>query len=117
MKRAHNIDRLLRLEREKGIRIRRVSRNHRTKKQKNRIKYRIDFPNSVKDVLLLDVVNTNNLWAESITKEMAALESAGVWKYHPPKYKVGKRYQFAPLILIFDVKQEDLRRKARLVAG
>ena len=30
---------------------------------------------------------------------------------------MGSEYQYAPLRLIFDIKQEDFRRKARLVAG
>ena len=48
---------------------------------------------------------------------MTALETAGVWEFHPPRFKPPKDFQFAPLQMIFDVKQEDLRRKARLVAG
>ena len=48
---------------------------------------------------------------------MTALETAGVWEFHPPHFKLPKDFQFAPLQMIFDVKQEDLRRKARLVAG
>ena len=48
---------------------------------------------------------------------MTALTNAGVWDFKPPNYRLDNSYQYAPLTLIFDVKQEDLRRKARLVAG
>ena len=61
--------------------------------------------------------NGNNAWGEAILKEMTALTAAGVWEFKPPGYRLGSSYQYAPLTLIFDVKQEDLRRKARLVAG
>ena len=35
----------------------------------------------------------------------------------PTKFKTKEGYQYAPLRLIFDIKQEDLRRKSRIVAG
>ena len=38
-------------------------------------------------------------------------------QYIPGHYKIPKDYQYASLRVIFDIKQEDLRRKARLVAG
>ena len=57
------------------------------------------------------------MWAESMKKEIQALDAAGCFEYFPPYYKFGKEYQYAPLRIIFDVKKEDLRRKSRLVAG
>ena len=48
---------------------------------------------------------------------MAILDKAKVWRLKPPNYKVEKGYQFTPLTIIFDVKQEYLRRKSRMVAG
>ena len=48
---------------------------------------------------------------------MSALLKAGVWEFKSPHYKVGKDYQYAPLTMIFDIKQEDFCQKARLVAG
>ena len=48
---------------------------------------------------------------------MTVLEAAGVWSYYPSHYKPSREYQYTPLTMIFDVKQEDLRRKARLAAG
>ena len=71
----------------------------------------------MKEALLFDRENNNILWAEAITKEMTALQKAGVWEFHPPHTKPKEGYQYALLRLIFDIKQEDLRRKARMVAG
>ena len=48
---------------------------------------------------------------------MNALQAANVWEFYPPHHKLSKEYQYAPLQMIFDIKQEDLRQKARLVAG
>ena len=86
-------------------------------KKKGKIKFGIEVPNNVRHALLLDRRNGNSAWGEAIMKEMSALTKAGVWEFKPPNFRLDKSYQFAPLTLIFDVKQEDLRRKARLVAG
>ena len=48
---------------------------------------------------------------------MAALDKAGVFQYKSSIYHIPNGYQYAPLRIIFEVKQEDLRRKARMVAG
>ena len=117
LNRRYNIQRTLRLDHHKEMKIRRVSRNQKTKKKKDRVKFGIEVPNNVRHALLLDKKNKNTAWSEAILKEMTALTKAGVWEFKPPHYKVPKGYQYAPLTLIFDVKQEDLRRKARLVAG
>ena len=117
MSRHYNIGRTLRLQMCKEIKIRRISKNRRALKKKNRIKFGIEIPNNVRHALLLDKKNNNNAWGEAILKEMNALTKAQVWDFKPPNHKLEQGYQFAPLTLIFDVKQEDLRRKARLVAG
>ena len=121
MHRYFNIDLIMRLsqnkELKKELNIRRVSRNHRVQRRPNKIKFGIKVPNNIREALILDKENGNNLWSEAIQKEMTALNDAAVFIYHPPSYKVGSQYQYAPLRIIFDVKQEDLRRKARMVAG
>jgi len=97
--------------------IRRISRNKRQNMRKDRTKFGIRIPNSVKEALEIDAQNKNSLWGEAILKELNALQKAGVFAFYPPNYKVGKDYQYCPLRIIFDIKQEDLRRKARMVAG
>ena len=50
---------------------------------------------------------------------MKALEKIGVFKLYPPKTKFEKKYgwQYATVHMIFDMKQQDLQHKARLVVG
>ena len=66
---------------------------------------------------MFDRENKNNLWAEGMTDEMSGLNNAKCFKYYPGHHKLSSNYQYAPLRMIFDVKKEDFRRKARLVAG
>ena len=117
LSRHYNIDRYIRLRSTKNITIRRISRNKRNESMTNREKFGIRIPNNVKEALTLDRINNNTLWADAIYKEMSALNKAKCFKYYPPTYRVPTSYQYAPLRMIFDIKQEDLRRKARLVAG
>ena len=94
-----------------------MSRNKRNLKKGIRTKFGTKIPRNVKEALLFDEQNGNTLWGDAIIKEMNALKEARVWEFHPPQFKPSKSYQYAPLTMIFDMKQEDLRRKARLVAG
>ena len=56
---------------------------------------------------------------EAITKEMNALKRLNCFKFHPPGTKFSKNqgWQYAPLHMRFDIKKQDMRYKARLVAG
>ena len=117
MKRSYNISRIARIYRIKELKFNHISRNKRNEKRGMRTKFGIEVPRNVKEALAFDEINKNTLWSDAIKKEMTALETAGVWEFHPPHFKPPKDFQFAPLQMIFDVKQEDLRRKARLVAG
>ena len=113
----YNVDRIMRIRKYQEIFNRRLSRNKQMEKRRNRIKFGIRVPNSVREALIFDRENKNNLWAEAIKKEMGALDKAQVFRYQPSHFKIPKDYQYAPLRIIFDIKQEDLRHKARLVAG
>ena len=117
MHRYHQTDRINRTHHVKNITLRRLSRNKRQNLKRDWVKYGIKVPISVKEALELDKLNKNNLWGEAILKELGALQKAGVFSFYPPTHKVGKEYQYCPLRIIFDIKQEDLRRKARMVAG
>ena len=117
MRRSHNISRINRIYKLKQIKINRMSQNKRNEKKGLRTKFGIKVPRNVKEALIFDAENKTTEWADAIAKEMMALEAAGVWAYYPPHYKPSIEYQFTPLTMIFDIKQEDLRRKARLVAG
>ena len=92
-------------------------RNKRNRKKKNREKFGIIIPNSVKEALALDRINKNNLWEQAIIKELEGLNNTNCFKYYPGHHKFPSCYQYTPLRIIFDIKKEDFRRKARLVAG
>ena len=79
-------------------------------------KYGVWIPRNVKEALEVDKKNGNNLWREAIVKEISALWDMKVFKLLGKGQKQKNDTQFAPLRLLFDVKQ-DGRRKARLVIG
>ena len=78
-------------------------------------KFGIRVLKTVWEALDLDKANGNDLWWEAIKKEMKAVRIAfkilGNDKKPPPAS------QFMKCHMIFDIKMEDFRRKARLVAG
>ena len=119
LSRYHNIDRIMRLRKMNTITInlRRLSKNARNSKLKQREKFGIKIPNNVREALILDRINKNNLWSMAMAKEMGALNHMKCFKYYPGHHKFDTSYQYAPLRMIFDIKKEDFRRKARLVAG
>ena len=96
-----------------------LSRNQRYMKKKNREKFGFKIPNTIEEALELDRENGNNCWAEAIKKEMDNLDRLSVFKYHPADktFDPSEGWQKAPLRMIFDIKNEDMRYKARLVVG
>ena len=117
--RVYNIDKTVRTTNSRRARANKQSRNNRNANAGPREKYGFVIPGSVRQALLLDRENKNNDWAEAIQKEMNALELMGCFEYHSPNHNFSKAegWQFAPLQMIFDVKSEDHRKKARLVCG
>jgi hypothetical protein len=77
----------------------------------NREKYGIKIPNSVKAALAFDHEAGHTKWADAIAKEMTSLDQLLVFKYHPSTtiFQPQDGWQRAPLRMIFDIKQEDLR--------
>ena len=78
-------------------------------------KFGIESPNTVKEAFELDKKNGNTLWADAIAKEMRDVRVA--FKILPDGQPAPVGYQRIPCHMIFDIKMEDFRRKARLVAG
>jgi hypothetical protein len=78
-------------------------------------KFGIQSPKTVKEALALDRKNGNTLWADAIAKEMRAVRIA--FNILPDGGSVPVGYQKIPCHMIFDIKMEDFRQKARLVAG
>ena len=79
-------------------------------------KFGVQIPNGYSEVEIIDKRNKDTKWKDACSKELDLLndykcfEDAG--KYAPTP----KGYQRIKLLWVFDVKQ-DLRRRARLVAG
>jgi hypothetical protein len=70
---------------------------------------------TVKEALALDRKNGNTLWTDAIAKEMK--EVCIAFNILPDGHSAPIGYQKIPCHMIFDVKIEDFRQKARLVAG
>jgi len=120
--RIYNVDptyRIYRTRRAKTNRMSKNARNAEATKIKNTVKMGIKVPRNTKEALLFDRINKNTLWADAIFKEMCGLRRLNVFKFHAPNYKCSRSdgWQFAPMHMIFDVKQQDMRYKAWLVVG
>ena len=104
--------------------IRKVRRAVRAKKKKAGMgprgkvfKFGIQVPRTCKEAFDIDKANGDSTWSDAIKKEMDALEELDCFEFHPAGYHPGSDYQSTRLHMIFDVKADTLRRKARLVAG
>jgi Reverse transcriptase (RNA-dependent DNA polymerase) len=84
-------------------------------------KFGVKLPKSVKQALNYDRESGNDLWRKAIEKEMINVHPAfEVWngtveQARSNKHLVG--YQYINCHMIFDVKMDNLARKARFVAG
>ena len=78
-------------------------------------KFGIEVPTSVEHALRLDAQNGNTHWADAIAAEMKEVRVAVRILPDDEPNPVG--YQKIRCHMIFDIKMEDFRRKARLVAG
>jgi hypothetical protein len=78
-------------------------------------KFGIEVPKTVNDALDLDCKNDNTLWVDAIAKEIK--EVCIAFNILPDGHSAPIGYQKIPCHMIFDVKMEDFRQKARLVAG
>ena len=103
----------------KAVARKRQSRNQRQSKKTNKEKFGIRIPNSIEEALRFDKEAGNTLWADAIEKEMNSLDKLSVFEYHPSTKRFDPKdgWQTAPLRMIFDIKSEDRRYKARLVVG
>lgn len=98
---------------------RKLSTNKRIAMKGTREKFGIKIPNSTREALLFDKLNNDTKWGDAIAKEMNGLCRLNVFKFFSPSHKLDKQngWQYAPLHMIFDIKREDRRYKARLVIG
>jgi len=80
------------------------------------ILFGLEVPCNVRVALELDRRNGNHRWAEAINKVMKGLQDHKSFFFLNPGEAAPTGYQFAPLRMIFTVKQ-DFRCKVRLVIG
>ncbi len=78
-------------------------------------KFGIEIPKTVAEAIRIDKENGNTLWQDAIRKEMENVRVAFKVLNDGEEPPVG--YQYMEGHLIFDVKLENFRRKARYVAG
>lgn len=79
-------------------------------------KYGVKIPRNMNDAMELDRLNGDTGWFDAVNKEIGSLLELECFTFYSPSYKPGPEYQFAPLRMIFEVKQ-DGRKKARLTIG
>jgi hypothetical protein len=78
-------------------------------------KFGIELPKTVKEALELEKKNGNTFWADAIAKEMKDVHVAFKILLDGQSAPIG--YQKIPCHMMFDIKMEDFKRKARLIAG
>ena len=78
-------------------------------------KYGIKVRKTVQEAIQLDKENGNTLWQEAIAKEMDAVGIA--FRILEEDSTIPPGYSEIECYMIFTVKLEDFRRKARFVAG
>ena len=95
--------------------ISKVKQRRAKKYARTTMKFGVECPKTVEEALAFDKKNGNTLWADAIAKEMRNVRVAFDIREKGASPPVG--HQFIKCHMIFDVKMEDLRRKARMVAG
>jgi hypothetical protein len=78
-------------------------------------KFGIEVPKSLDECVRLDKENDNTLWQDAVRKEMNNVRIA--FNILNDDDAIPPTYQEIRCHMIFDVKMEDFRRKARFVAG
>ena len=103
--------------------IKALRNNVRKKKKKKKgkpkgpqYKYGIRVPRNVDEAIEIDRDNGNAFWQDATRLEMQTLMDLECFEFKSKGYHPGSGWQPTTLHIIYDVKQ-DLRRKARLVAG
>ena len=80
-------------------------------------KFGVRVPFSTKQAMQLDIENNNTLWKDAISKELKCLSDWKVFRILDKGEQPPEGYKQIPYHIVFDVKFQDLRHCARLVAG
>ena len=86
-----------------------------TRYLKHNQKYGINLPKTVEEALILDKLNGNTLCSDATAKEMTNFKVA--FKIIDNYESVLRNHQFVKCHMIFDLKMDKFRQKARIVAG
>ena len=78
-------------------------------------KFSIELPKTVDQAYALDAKNGNTLWADAISKKMENFRVA--FDVLPDGKPMPIGHQLVQCHMVFDIKMEDVRQKARLVVG
>ena len=90
----------------KAVNSRYAKRNH---------KFGVEIPKTVAEAYALDEANGNTLWHDAIQKEMGAVRVAFAIMGEDEQPLPGSQYMDCHMV--FDVKLDGFKRKARMVAG
>ena len=80
-------------------------------------KFGVTIPFGIKQAMRLDKENGNTLWFDAIKKELECLNEWKGFRILKKGEQPPKGYKQIPYHFVFDVKFQDLRHRARLVAG
>ena len=86
-----------------------------TRYAKRTHKYGIELPKTVAEALEIDRKTGTSFWADAIAKEMKNVRVA--FEILPEGERAPNGFQHVRCHMVFDIKMEDFKRKARLVAG
>ena len=85
-------------------------------KLEQNVKFGRVVPRNVNHAIMLDNENGDDFWQKAMEKEMKTMYDNKVFRMLPRGERAPKGYQFAPLHMVYDVKEGGVG-KARFVAG
>jgi len=92
----------------------RIIANVNARYHKRTHKFGLEIPKNMEDCKRIDTVNGNTYWRDAVTAEINAVRVAFKIKHGDEQIPPG--HQYIRCHMIFDIKMEDFRRKARYVA-
>ena len=95
--------------------IKQVKKRKAARYLKNNEMFGIRLPKNAEEAKTIDTINGNTMWQDAIAKEMKDVRPA--FEILPNGQRAQRDYQYVHCHMIFTIKMEDFRRKARLVGG
>ena len=92
----------------------RIIANVNARYHKRTHKFGLEIPKNMEDCKRIDTANGNTYWRDAVTAEINAVRVAFKIKHGDEQIPPG--HQYIRCHMIFDIKMEDFRRKARYVA-